>query len=317
MVRDFYSEAGKVALGSRLRRLSEGLTEDGAKIYALYDVALEPKWFPVIYVLMQRGSAAVTEIAQTIGLSHPSVSQMVKEMSRRGLVVTAKDSQDARVNIVSLSDMGQQLEPNLEKQCTDVTQAVEDLLAEAQHDLWNAIAEVEFLLAQTSFFERVRAVHKARVQQTVEIVDYQPAFHDDFKRLNYAWIEQHFQIDAADRQSLEHPADKILNPGGHIYMALQDGAVVGTCALMRLEEETYELVKMAVAETAKGQGIGFLLGQAAIAKARELGAKTLFLESNTVLEPAIRLYQKLGFRKVVGPPSPYARCNIQMELPLT
>ena len=314
---DFYSEVGKVALGSRLRRLSEGLTEDGAKIYALYDVALEPKWFPVIYVLMQRGGAAVTEIAQTIGQSHPSVSQMVKEMSRRGLVVTAKDSQDARVNVVSLSDVGKQLVPNLEKQCADVTQAVEDLLAEAQHDLWNAIAEVEFLLEQTSFFERVRAVHKLREQQTVEIVDYQPTFHDDFKRLNYAWIEQYFQIEAADRQSLEHPDDKILNTGGHIYMALQDGDVVGTCALIRLDAETYELVKMAVAETARGKGIGFRLGQAAIAKARELGAKTLFLESNTVLEPAIRLYQKLGFRKVVGQPSPYERCNIQMELSLT
>ena len=314
---DFYSEIGKVALGSRLRRLSEGLTEDGAKICALYGVALEPKWFPVFYVLMQREHAAVTAIAQTIGQSHPSVSQIVKEMSRGGLVVTAKDPQDARVTVVSLSEAGQQLVPHLEQQCTDVMQAVEDLLAETQHDLWNAIAEVEFLLGQTSFFERVRTVHKARVQQTVEIVDYQTVFYDDFKRLNYAWIEQHFQIEAADRQALEHPDDKILNTGGHIYMALQAGEVVGSCALMRLDAETYELAKMAVAETARGKGIGFRLGQAAIPKARELGATKLLLESNTALAPAISLYQKLGFRKVIGQPSPYARCNIQMELPLT
>jgi len=73
---------------------------------------------------------------------------------------------------------------------------------------------------------------------------------------------------------------------------------------------------MAVTAKARGKGIGWLLGQKAINKARELGAKRVFLESNTILEPAINLYRKLGFRKIVGHPSPYERCNIQMELKL-
>lgn len=59
-----------------------------------------------------------------------------------------------------------------------------------------------------------------------------------------------------------------------------------------------------------------IVGQAAIVKARELGAKKIYLESNTILEPAIRLYQKLGFQKIVGQPSLYERCNMQMELQL-
>ena len=74
---------------------------------------------------------------------------------------------------------------------------------------------------------------------------------------------------------------------------------------------------MAVSPTAQGLGIGFQLGQAAIAQARALGAKRVYLESNTKLKPALSLYHKLGFRKTVaGQPSPYERCNIQMELPL-
>jgi len=35
--------------------------------------------------------------------------------------------------------------------------------------------------------------------------------------------------------------------------------------------------------------------------------------ANTVLKPAIDLYYKMGFQKVSKRPSPYARCNIQME----
>lgn len=109
---DFYFQTGKVALGSRLRRLSEKLTEDAAKIYTLYDVALDPIWFPVFYVLSHKEGASITEIAQIIGHSHPSVSQIVKEMNKKGLATTDKDVEDARVSVVRLSDKGKQLIPN-------------------------------------------------------------------------------------------------------------------------------------------------------------------------------------------------------------
>lgn len=305
-----------MAIGSRLRRLSERLTEDATKIYALYDVALDPKWFPVFYVLSQKESASITEIAQEIGHSHPSVSQIVKEMGRAGLTKTEKDTRDARVSVVKLSETGRQLTFKIEKQYLDATGAVEKLLSEAQHNLWLAIEEVEFLLDNESFLDRVRQVRKARERQSVKIVDYSPAFQDDFKRLNCEWIERYFKLEEADHQSLDHPDEKILNPGGHIYMATKEAEVVGTCALIKADDGTYELAKMAVIDSYRGNGIGWLLGQAAIQKARELGAKTIFLESNTVLVPAIKLYQKLGFKKTVREPSPYARCNIQMELKL-
>jgi DNA-binding MarR family transcriptional regulator/N-acetylglutamate synthase-like GNAT family acetyltransferase len=313
---DVYSQIGKVALGSRLRRLSETFLEDAAKIYLLYETNLDPKWFPVFYVLSHQESASITEIAQKIGHSHPSVSQIVKEMSKKKLVKIDKSAEDARVSIVKLSDIGKQLIPNLEKQQLDVTQVVEDLLAEMQHDLWKAIEEVEFLLTNKSFFDRVKEIRKVRERQQVEIIDYRPDFHEDFKRLNYEWIEKYFQLEEADRQSLNHPNEKILATGGHIYMARLNGEMVGTCALIKMDNDTYELAKMAVTEKAKGKGIGWLLGQSAINKARELGAKTVFLESNTALAPAINLYQKLGFQKAVRQSSHYERCNIQMELKL-
>ena len=311
---DFYQQTGKVALGSRLRRLSDRFLGDAAKIYTLYDVALDPKWFAVFRVLSHQTEASITEIAHIIGHSHPSVSQIVKEMKQRGFVVTDKSQQDARVNVVRLSDRGRGLLPNFAEQCQDVAQAVEELLAETQFDLWNAIAEVEFLLSEKGFFDRVQEVRKVRERQLVEIIDYAPEFSEDFKRLNYEWIEKYFTVEDTDRQYLDHPQTKILDPGGYIHMARYVGEIVGTCALVKMDDDTYELAKMAVTETARGRGIGHLLGEVAIAKARELGAKRLYIESNTILKPAIKLYQKLGFQKIVGQPSPYERCNIQMEL---
>jgi GNAT superfamily N-acetyltransferase len=69
-------------------------------------------------------------------------------------------------------------------------------------------------------------------------------------------------------------------------------------------------------QAARGKNIGWLLGKAIVTKAKSLKAKKLYLESNTILRPAIGLYQKLGFKKIEGLPTPYERCNIQMELKL-
>ena len=78
----------------------------------------------------------------------------------------------------------------------------------------------------------------------------------------------------------------------------------------------FEMAKMAVSPKAQGKNMGWLLGQAVIKSAKELGGSKIYLESNTILKPAINLYYKLGFQKITGRPTPYKRCNIQMELNL-
>jgi GNAT superfamily N-acetyltransferase len=88
---------------------------------------------------------------------------------------------------------------------------------------------------------------------------------------------------------------------------------------MKMDDPDYdfELAKMAVSPKAQGKGVGFLLGNASIERAKARDGKMLYLESNTLLKQAINLYHKLGFKKVVGRSTPYERCNIQMELNLT
>lgn len=313
---DFYRHTGKMALGSRLRRLSEKFTEDARKIYALYGVTLDPKWFPVFYVLSQTEEASITKIADIIGHTHPSVSKIVKEMKQKGFVETNKSAHDSRVSIAKLSDKGKLLIPDFEKQYKDVADAVENLMSETTCDLWRAIEEVELLLAEKSFFTRVRELQKTRERSHVELIEYSQEFQADFKRLNCEWIEAYFELEEADYHALDNPHERIIQAGGHIYLARYQDEIVGTCALIKKDEETYELAKMAVTERARGKGVGWLLGQTSISKARELGAKVVYLESNAVLEPAVQLYKKLGFREIVGQSSPYKRCNIQMELRL-
>jgi len=150
----------------------------------------------------------------------------------------------------------------------------------------------------------------------VRIVRYAPRHRDAFAALNFAWITEHFRIEEADRRALDDPDGYILGHGGHILMAEVDGRPVGACALLRNDDGSFELAKMAVDPAARGQKIGRLLGLAAIALARELGAPRVELLSNTKLTPAIALYRSLGFVEVPLPPNDYERANIKMVLNL-
>ncbi len=150
-----------------------------------------------------------------------------------------------------------------------------------------------------------------------KIREFQPGDEAAFRLLNEAWIKRFFVIEEKDRLTLGDPQKYILQPGGQILFVELSHQVVGCCALMRMDSQTFELAKMAVAESAQGLGLGKLLMQESIDLARKLGARRLYLETNSKLTTAIHLYSHFGFRTIAEgtlPPSPYARANVRMEL---
>jgi DNA-binding MarR family transcriptional regulator/N-acetylglutamate synthase-like GNAT family acetyltransferase len=315
---NIFDKTGKMAIGSRLRLLTAKITDDASKIYELYNVDFSPKWFPVFFVLSEEGTKTITEIAELIGHSQPSVTKIIKEMARAGLVKDNLKSNDKRKNVAGLTEKGKKLAEQTKVQNADVAEAVENLMMEASHNLWEAIAEWEFLLEQKSLFKRVQEQKKLREGKEVIIVPYQPQYKDAFKALNEEWISTYFEMEEADYKALDNPEEYILDRGGQILVALYQGEPVGVCALIKMNGSDYdfEMAKMAVSPKAQGKSIGWLLGQAVISTARKSGASTIYLESNTMLKPAINLYYKMGFKKVAGLPTPYKRCNIQMVLDL-
>jgi ribosomal protein S18 acetylase RimI-like enzyme len=314
---ELYKMAGIKAIGSRLRMLTNRITDDAAQIYKLYNIEMQPKWFPVFYVLSEGNEKTITGIAKEIGHSHPSVSKIISEMIEEGLI-EKKDNSDGRRSMVGLSQKGMSYKVKIQDQYTDVEDAIKSLNMQATNDLWKAIEEWEFLLEQKTLLRRVTEQKKQRESNAVLIVDFQPDYASAFKELNEQWISSYFKMEEADYRSLDNPQEYILDEGGHILVALSNNEVVGVCALMTMNdgEHDFELAKMAVSPAAQGKSIGWLLGQAALAKAASLGAKKVYLESNTILKPAINLYHKLGFQKIAGHPTPYERCNIQMAVDL-
>ena len=149
------------------------------------------------------------------------------------------------------------------------------------------------------------------------VVPFDEEFQAAFEQLNREWIQAYFALEPADREILADPQGKILDSGGQVFFVVDQGQVQGTCAVLRLGADVCEIAKMAVAPAARGRGFGDLLMRACIAFAGEIGARRIVIVSNTVLEPAIRLYRKHGFVQVPLVTDPrYRRANIRLELEL-
>lgn len=313
---EFFNRTGKLAIGSRLRMLTDKITVDAALIYKMFGVDLKPKWFPVFFVLANGEAMTITSIAKEIGHSHPSVSNIIKEMVAKGLVKETKDKSDGRRNVVMLSAKGKKISESFTEQCVDVTAAIERITRQTRNDLWEAIEEWENLLSEKSLLQRVKEEKKARNAKDIKIVPYEPCYQSAFKTLTEEWINAHWQMEEVDKKTVEHPQEYIIDRGGAIFVALYKEQPVGVCALYKLNGSTYdyELAKLAVSPEVQGKGLGEQLCETVINKAIEQGGKKIFLESNTLLKPAIHLYRKLGFKELAEYHPAYARGNIQMEL---
>lgn len=154
------------------------------------------------------------------------------------------------------------------------------------------------------------------VNNTLEILEYQPDHQKWFEKLNRSWIEKYFFMEPLDYEILQDPDTHLIRKGGRIFMASVNGEMVGTVGLKYLGPGVFELTKMAVDEKHQGKKIGRALAEAAIAGAKGSGAQKIILYSNTKLHPAMALYHHLGFKEIPLD-GPYKRTNIKMELNLT
>src|SRR5215471_12053841 len=140
-------------------------------------------------------------------------------------------------------------------------------------------ALVRLLLLWVSSLLIMNSENKSNPMETVNIFEYEPKYQPDFENLNRQWIEKYFHLEPVDIDVLTHPDELIMNHGGTILFAAIKEDVVGTVALKRESDDSLELCKMAVSEQARGKHVGLILGEAALNKARDMGAKRVILYS--------------------------------------
>ena len=135
-----------------------------------------------------------------------------------------------------------------------------------------------------------------------------------FTNLNKAWVKKYFEIEPLDEKMLSNPKHYYIDKGGFIFFAMYNNEVAGTFALLKVSDTVFELSKMAVDEKFQGKNIGNAIMEFCLQEAKRLQLHKVILYSNTLLSPAIHLYQKYGFTEVPDFKSEYKRANIKMEI---
>ena len=147
----------------------------------------------------------------------------------------------------------------------------------------------------------------------VEIIPFSIELKEPIKTLNLEWLHKYFKVEPKDEKVLSDPQGQIIDKGGFIFYAQYNNQILGTVSLLKIDETTFELTKMAVSDGNQGLGIGKKLMKHCLNEAKEKGIKKLILYSNRKLLPAIHLYESFGFIEIPVEEGVYERADIKME----
>lgn len=147
----------------------------------------------------------------------------------------------------------------------------------------------------------------------VTIIPYSSDLKKPIKTLNLEWLIKYFRVEDKDKIMLSDPQGEIIDKGGLIYYAKYDNKIVGTVSLLKVDDTTFELSKMAVSDGVQGLGIGQKLMNHCLLVAQQKRIKKIILYSNRKLVPAIYLYKKVGFVEIPLEEGIYERADIKME----
>lgn len=310
---DFLKELNTLALASRMKRVVEKLNSDMKSIYRENNIDFEPFLMPVMKLLKAKGALSITEIVEYLGISQPAVTQLCSVLLDKKLIKAKNNVQDKRKREVELSKQGTIALADLFPVWNEVEASVEAMLSTSDHNLIKAIDDFETQYKLKTLKQRVLENLNKHKSSTITIVSYKEGLKEDFKKLNHEWITRNFIVEETDKHVLSNPEKSILSKGGHIFFAKYNKEIVGTFALIRVDDTTYEIGKMAVTEKYQRLGIGQRLLDHAVLKAKSMKLKRLILYSNTLLASAINLYFKNGFKVIPKTDFHNNRANIKME----
>ncbi|NWK96517.1 MarR family transcriptional regulator [Sphingobium lactosutens] len=242
----------------------------------------------ILYELAHRSAPTAAEIARALGLDRGQISRTLKRFADRGLVEARDDPRHGRHQLLSLTQDGKAAFAALE---ANTREAVAGLLTTLPP------FRQRRLIAAT---EEIRAIFATDTLPIVQLRGLEPG---DIGRVTerqamlyaeeYGWNRDYEALAArilADFHQSFDPAREAA------WIAEMDGRMVGSIFLVR--GKTAEVAKLRllyVEPDARGAGVGKMLVDACVQRARDTGYARLELWTNSVLTAARGLYQRAGF----------------------
>ena len=246
----------------------------------------------IIYELAHLEVATASDLVKSLELNPGYLSRMLKSFEERGLIRRDPAPNDARQQLISLSEKGQQKFAALNARSrNDMQHIVGDLTARQQDRLIAAMNEIEALLSAEP---EKGAAYILRPHQPGDL-GWAVQQHGLLYAEQYGWDETFEALAAEVSAKFLRDFDPKWERS---WIAEKNGENVGCVFLVKQSDEVAKLRMLLVHPKARGLGIGKRLVEECIRFARNRGYKKITLWTNDVLTTARHIYLQAGFKLV-------------------
>jgi putative acetyltransferase len=126
-----------------------------------------------------------------------------------------------------------------------------------------------------------------------EIAHARELFLEYAKSLGFSLCFQNFDAELASLPGEYAP------PAGRLLLAEYDSSLAGCVALHKLGGDVCEMKRLYLRPQFRGKGLGRVLADRIINEAREIGYKSMRLDTvESVMKHAVEMYRRMGFREI-------------------
>ena len=155
MQNNIISKLGALAIGARMRRLTDIFSRDVVLIYKEHHLDFEAKYFVLFYLIAQRKDGiGIMEVADELSLTHPAIIHLAKDLEQKGYIQSVKSKSDNRKRLLKLSKKGKAAWPVFQNVWNKIEKLNAQLMKQQQNNLLKALEEMEELLEEKSYYKR-------------------------------------------------------------------------------------------------------------------------------------------------------------------
>lgn len=146
----------ELALGSRLKRLSDHFMKEATKIYASLSIDFDPYHMPIFKLVAEQDELTIGEISTLLRVTQPAVTQYINTLEKKSLIISKTGKNDRRQKKVSLSKDGKLMYTNLQPIWKLIDQEIKVLTHNLNNKtLLEHIHFIESELDKQSFVDKV------------------------------------------------------------------------------------------------------------------------------------------------------------------
>jgi DNA-binding MarR family transcriptional regulator len=245
-------------------------------------------------------SLTARDLRVRLGLDSGHLARQLRSLEERRLVDVRPDPTDRRRRAVTLTRSGEALRRRLDDRSEQLAARLVEPLTERQRSrLTEALATADLLVrAATVDIRTVDPTEPAAVT----------AMESYFKELDRRFPNG---FDAGPAEA----GDMVAATGGAFVLATSEGGPVACGGIRSLTEDVGEIKRMWVHHEWRGAGLGSRLLRHLEVTARDLGYRTVRLDTNRTLTEAIAMYERAGYRAIRRyNDNPYAQAFFEKAL---